>query len=80
MRKTKALGPRAFVVEMAGVEPASEERTIKATTYIVLSFTLHLVASDRQDDYKATPSIPLPGSQHVVEDCMSLASIKSTPL
>jgi len=27
--------PRAFAVEMAGVEPASDEKTIKTTTYIV---------------------------------------------
>jgi hypothetical protein len=79
-QKKEAPDQRASFVEMAGVEPASEERTIKPTTYIVLSFTLHFNSSDRQDAVEATPSFPLPGSKIVVEENEPLACLKSAPL
>jgi hypothetical protein len=78
--KKEAPDQRASFVEMAGVEPASEERTIKPTTYIVLSFTLRFNSSDRQDAAEATPSFPLPGSEIVVEENEHLACLKSAPL
>jgi len=79
-QKKEAPDQRASFVEMAGVEPASEERTIKPTTYIVLSFTLHLSSSDRQDNAEATSSFPLPGSKIAVEGNDPLACLKSAPL
>jgi hypothetical protein len=80
MGEKKAPDQRASFVEMAGVEPASEERTIKPTTYIVLSFTLRVSSSDRQDGVEATSSFPLPGSKIVVEENEPLACLKSAPL
>ena len=61
LQKQKSSHTESFIVEMAGVEPASEERTIKPTTYIVLSFTPRSTASDRQDTGKATSNVPVAG-------------------
>ena len=71
---------RALPVEMAGVEPASEERTTRPTTYVVhLSNFTSPHPKDRTIG-ETTPRGLFPGSENALEESISLACQKSAPL
>ncbi len=70
----------AQLVEMAGVEPASEERTIAISYAHIPSFELHLRATEGQVDAKTTLLSPLSRcSPSAHRGCARLSCLQSTP-